>query len=80
MRNSEQILKDELSKIKPNHFIRIFYDVNKIEVLKIIRKIQKEAYVQGVEDLKNLTNGLDINYQYENLIESVNTNENAMFI
>lgn len=79
MRKAEQILKDELSRIKPSHFIRIFYDVNKNEVLKIIRNIQKEAYLKGVEDLRNLTDGLDINYQYENLIESVN-NESAMFI
>jgi hypothetical protein len=71
MRNAEQILKEELSRIRPNHFIRIFYDVNKHTVLKIIRDIQREAYLEGLKDLKNNTDGLDIDYQYEKLVKSM---------
>ena len=44
MRSAEKILDEELEKLKPNGFIQLFYKINREKVIKIIEKIQTEAY------------------------------------
>lgn len=50
MKSGEQILKEELEKIPHNAFIKLFYEVNKAKVIKIIETIQNEAFDEGYKE------------------------------
>ena len=50
MRTAENILDEELKKLKPNGFIQLFYNINREKIIKIIENIQTEAYNEGLKE------------------------------
>lgn len=52
MRTPSDILEIELSKLNPNHFIRLFYKINRIAVIRIITSIQIEAWNSAVRSIQ----------------------------
>ena len=50
MKKAEDILDDGLKSLKPGGFVVLFYQVNRLKVIKLLEGIQKDAYNQALED------------------------------